>query len=156
KAMALLPGLGDAYWSLANLKTYRFTPAEVRAMREQLARRDLKGENRGLFHFALGKALADDARDEESWPAWRRRNGISRALTAYDAEEMAGLVRRAKALFAADFFARRKGLGGGNGDAIFIVGLPRSGSTLVEQILASHSMVEGTTELRAMPYLAGR
>ena len=156
KAMALLPGLGDAYWSLANLKSYRFAPAETEAMREQLARRDLKGENRALFHFALGKALEDDGRHEESWQAWRRANEIIRRLTAYDPGGTTGLVQRAKALFTAEFFERRAGLGSGSADAIFIVGLPRSGSTLVEQILSSHSMVEGTTELRAMPYLAGR
>jgi tetratricopeptide (TPR) repeat protein len=156
KAKSLLPGLGDAYWSLANLKTYRFADAEADAMREQLARPDLKGENRGLFNFALGKALEDRGRYEESFFAYRSGNEIVHALNNYDADETTNLVRRSKAFFTPELFEARKGMGGDSRDPIFIVGLPRSGSTLVEQILASHSQIEGTTELRAMPYLAGR
>ena len=156
KAIALLPGLGDAYWSLANLKTYRFTPQQVQAMREQVARTDLKSENRGLFNFALAKALEDEGRYEESFFAYRQANAFVRALLPYDAEHTTALVARSKALFTPEFFASRAGQGSDSRDPIFILGLPRSGSTLVEQILASHSAIEGTTELRAMPYLAGR
>jgi tetratricopeptide (TPR) repeat protein len=156
KAMSLLPGLGDAYWSLANLKTYRFSEAETQAMREQLARTDLKGENRALFNFALGKALEDEGRHEQSFFAYRSGNEIVRAMSAYDADETTELVRRLKAFFTRALLESRQGMGSDSRDPIFIVGLPRSGSTLVEQILASHSDIEGTTELRAMPYLAGR
>lgn len=156
KAISLLPGLGDGYWSLANLKTYRFNNVEVEAMREQLARQDLKGENRGLFCFALGKALEDEGHYAESFQYYRGGNEIVRSLTRYDAAETTGVVRRSKALFTREFFAERNGMGSDASDPIFIVGLPRSGSTLIEQILASHSQIEGTTELRAMPYLAGR
>jgi tetratricopeptide (TPR) repeat protein len=156
KAASLLPGLGDAYWSLANLKTYRFTEVEIDAMRQQVARPDMKGENRALFCFALGKALEDVKRFEESFFFYRGGNEIVHGLTNYDPDETRGQVRRAKAMFTAEFFAERAGLGSQSKDPIFIVGLPRSGSTLVEQILASHSQIEGTTELRAIPYLAGR
>jgi predicted Zn-dependent protease len=156
KAASLLPGLGDAYWSLANLKTYRFGETEMEAMREQLARPDMKGENRALFAFALGKALEDEARYAESFAFYRAGNEIVHSLVGYDAGETRAQVRRAKALFTPEFFAARKGLGSASRDPIFVVGLPRSGSTLVEQILASHSQIEGTTELRAIPYLAGR
>lgn len=156
KTISLLAGYGDAYWGLANLKTYRFSEAEIEAMREQLARRDLKGENRGLMLFALGKALEDNERYEESFRCYRESNGILRAVVTYDPEETTNHVRRSKALFTREFFAARAMQGNVTPDPIFVVGLPRSGSTLIEQILASHSAVEGTTELRAIHYLAGR
>ena len=156
KAASLLPGLGDAYWSLANLKTYRFSEAEVETIREQLARPDMKGENRALFNFALGKALEDSGRYEESFFYYRAGNELVRAAATYDPDEIRSQVRRARVLFTPAFFAARQGMGNVSADPIFIVGLPRSGSTLVEQILASHSAIEGTTELRALPYLAGR
>jgi tetratricopeptide (TPR) repeat protein len=156
KAAALLPGLGDACWSLANLKTYRFTEAEVDTMREQLARPDMKGENRAYFNFALGKALEDEGTFEDSFRNFQSGNDIIHEINTYDADLTTDLVRRSKALFTPEFFAQRAGSGSESADPIFIVGLPRSGSTLVEQMLASHSAVEGTTELRAIPYLAGR
>ena len=156
KAASLLPGLGDAYWSLANLKTYRFTQAEIETMRAQVSRSDMKGENRALFCFALGKALEDETRYEESFFYYRGGNDLIRAASSYDPDETRAQVRRAKTLFTKEFFEARRGLGSASKDPIFIVGLPRSGSTLVEQILSSHSLIEGTTELRALPYLAGR
>src|SRR5262249_301442 len=156
KAAALLPGLGDACWSLANLKTYRFTDVEIETMREQLARSDLKGENRAYFHFALGKALEDGKQFEESFRNFQHGNDILQEINSYDADLTTDLVRRSKALYTREFFSQREGSGSESADPIFIVGLPRSGSTLVEQMLASHSAIEGTTELRAIPYLAGR
>lgn len=156
KAIALLPGYGDGYWGLANLKTYKFTEVEIDAMRQQAARKDLKGENRGLILFALGKALEDHARYEESFRCYREANGLLRAIVNYDPGQTAAHVRKSKTLFSRAFFAARTSEGSDKPDPIFIVGLPRSGSTLVEQILASHSAIEGTTELRAITYLAGR
>ena len=156
KVTSLLPGLGDAYWSLANLKTYRFAEVEVQSMQDQLARTDLKGENRGLFCFAFGKALEDEGRYEESFHYYRSGNELVRSIAHYDASDMTGMVGRSKALFTREFFAARENMGNVSSDPIFVVGLPRSGSTLIEQILANHSLIEGTTELRAMPYLAGR
>ncbi|HEY1961753.1 MAG TPA: sulfotransferase, partial [Rhizomicrobium sp.] len=137
----------EAYWSLANLKTYRFTPPEVHTMRAQLAREALDEEDRIHLHFALGKAL-EDARDYESaFAQYGNGNTLRRASLRYDADEISQLVERSKALFTPAFFAERTDVGSPAPDPIFIVGLTRSGSTLLEQILASHSQVEGTMEL---------
>lgn len=147
RSIELEPSLGEAYWSLANLKTYRFTPDEIEAMATQLARAELGAEDRLHFHFALGKAM-EDARDHaNAFANYAEGNRLRRATLAYDADETTALVRRAQALFTPDFFASRRGSGAPAPDPIFVVGLPRSGSTLVEQILASHPAVEGTMEL---------
>jgi predicted Zn-dependent protease len=156
KAIALLPGLGESYWGLANLKTYRFSAEEIEAMRNQAARDDLSGDNRAQLLFALGRGLEDSRRFEDAFQCYAEANALVRNLAPYDAGEMTRHVSRSKALFTRPFFARRSDAGSPARDPIFVVGLPRSGSTLVEQILASHSMIEGTTELRAIPYLAGR
>jgi tetratricopeptide (TPR) repeat protein len=147
KSIERAPNLGESYWSLANLKRFRFSPADVAAMHAQLARTDLGDEDRLHFEFALGKALEDEQRYEESFQHYARGNALRRAGTQYDAEETSDHVRRSRALFTREFFAERAGAGCPAPDPIFIVGLPRSGSTLVEQILASHSDVEGTMEL---------
>jgi tetratricopeptide (TPR) repeat protein len=147
RSIMLEPSLGEAYWSLANLKTYRFAPAEIEAMRTQLARSDLGAEDRLHFHFALGKAMEDTGDHAAAFANYAEGNRLRRATLAYDADETTALVRRAQALFTPDFFASRRGSGANAPDPIFVVGLPRSGSTLVEQILASHPAVEGTMEL---------
>ena len=147
RSIELEPSLGEAYWSLANLKTYRFTPAEIEAMATQLARSDLGAEDRLHFHFALGKAMEDTGNHAAAFANYAEGNRLRRATLAYDADETSALVRRAQALFTPDFFAARRGSGVPAPDPIFVVGLPRSGSTLVEQILASHPAVEGTMEL---------
>jgi len=147
RGIKLSPGLGEAYWSLANLKTFRFTAGEIDAMRAQLGRSDLSDEDRLHFHFALGKALEDAGDHAQSFRHYSEGNRLRRGGVYYDAEETTAHVRRSTALFSAEFFARRAGSGCPAPDPIFIVGLPRSGSTLLEQILASHSAVEGTMEL---------
>ncbi len=147
RAIELEPSLGEAYWSLANLKTFRFTAAELAAMRMQLQRADLSVEDRYHFEFALGKALEDEALYAESFAHYSEGNRLRRSLLIYDAEESGGRLRRSQQLFSSAFFAARSGYGSQARDPIFIVGLPRSGSTLIEQILASHSAVEGTAEL---------
>ena len=156
RALALQPGLGEVWWSLANLKTVTFTDADVAAMETQLARADLGEEDRFHLHFALGKALEDQARWEGSFEHYARGNALRREGLGYDADETALHVRRSRALFTADFFAERAGLGCPAADPVFIVGLPRSGSTLVEQILSSHSQVEGTQELPDIIAMARR
>ena len=156
KASRLMPGVGEAYWGLANLKTFHFTDAELETMREQLTRPDVKGENRAFFHFAVGKALEDRQQYAESFDQYRRANQLVRSKVPYNADDTTDRVRRTKAFFTKELFAERAGQGCLDPDPIFIVGLPRSGSTLVEQILATHSAIEGTTELRAIIYLAGR
>jgi len=147
RTIALMPQLGEAYWSLANLKTFRFAPEEVSAMRAQLARDDLAVIDRAHFHFALGKATEDAEAYSESFGHYSQANRLRRTTIDYDADETSRFVRNSKELYTTEFFAARKGNGAPAPDPIFIVGLPRAGSTLIEQILASHSLVEGTMEL---------
>jgi tetratricopeptide (TPR) repeat protein len=141
------PGLGEAYWSLANLKTFRFSEAELAAMRAQLVSAALGPEDRFHFEFALGKALEDAAGYEASFRHYAEGNRLRRRQLRYDADENRAFVDRSMTLFTPQFFAARAGFGCPAPDPIFIVGLPRSGSTLIEQILASHPAVEGTMEL---------
>jgi predicted Zn-dependent protease len=154
RAIALEPTLGEAYWSLANLKTFRFTGAEVATLRAALTRSDLPDDDRLHFEFALGKAFEDAARYQESFAHYAQGNALRRAAHPYSAAEHTRFVERARELFTREFFAARAGSGSAAPDPIFILGLPRSGSTLVEQILASHSQVEGTMELPDIPVLA--
>ena len=154
RAITLAPTFGEAYWSLANLKTFRFSDAEVAALSAALARADLADEDRLHFEFALAKALEDRAEYAASFSHYAGGNLLRRALHPYDAAKNSAFVQRSRALFTADFFAARAGAGAAAGDPVFIVGLPRSGSTLIEQILSSHSRVEGTMELPDIPQLA--
>ena len=147
KSMELNPGFGDAYWSLANLKTFRFTAVEIEAMRGYLQRTDLTAEDRYHFEFALAKALEDAGDYAESFEHYLRGNAQRLQAVPYSANEMSARTARAKRTYTRDFFEQRKGSGSEAADPIFIVGLPRAGSTLIEQILSSHSAVEGTMEL---------
>jgi cytochrome c-type biogenesis protein CcmH/NrfG len=147
KSIELEPKLGESYWSLANLKTHRFGAADVTGMRAQLARSDLTDDDRLHFHFALGKALEDAGAYADSFGHYSQGNALRRAQFPYDAAENHSSMQRWKALFKADFFAQRRDFGCTNADPIFIVGMPRAGSTLLEQILSSHSAIEGTMEL---------
>jgi tetratricopeptide (TPR) repeat protein len=147
RAIALDPGLGEAYWSLANLKTFRFADADLDAMRAQLAREDLDAGQRCQFEFALGKALEDRAAWADSFAHYAAGNALRRAEVPWRAGQNASRVRQARKVFDREFFAARAGWGDPSPDPIFVVGLPRSGSTLIEQILSSHSQVEGTMEL---------
>jgi tetratricopeptide (TPR) repeat protein len=155
KSIELNPNFGEAYWSLANLKTFRFNSDEKQAMSMQLARSDLTEEDRFHFDFALGKALEDDGEYPESFAHYARANALRRSRLNYDADEMSSFVRQSMQLFSADFFQTRAGVGAPAHDPIFIVGLPRSGSTLIEQILSCHSSVEGTMELPDILTIAG-
>jgi len=155
KSILLTPQFGEAYWSLANLKTFRFSDEEKCAMRAQLSRTDLSEEDRIHFDFALGKALEDDADYAASFGHYASGNRLRRSRLEYDAGEMSAFVHDSIELFSEEFFASRAGYGAPAADPIFIVGLPRSGSTLIEQILASHSCVEGTMELPDILAMAG-
>jgi tetratricopeptide (TPR) repeat protein len=154
RAIALEPTLGEAYWSLANLKTFRFSEVEIVALRAALTRADLPDDDRLHFEFALGKACEDAARYQESFAHYAQGNALRRAAHPYSAAEHTRFVERSRGLFTREFFAARAASGSAAPDPIFILGLPRSGSTLVEQILASHSQVEGTMELPDIPVLA--
>jgi tetratricopeptide (TPR) repeat protein len=147
RSIALDPGFGEAWWSLANLKTLRFDDADIAAMRAQLARRDLGEEHRLHFDFALGKALEDRKAHADAFAHYAAGNALRLARVPYRADDTSLRMQRAKAVYTREFFAARAGCGDPAPDPIFIVGLPRSGSTLLEQILSSHSAVEGTMEL---------
>ena len=147
RCIALSPALGEAYFSLANLKTFRFEDVELDAMRDQLRRSDASEDDRTHFHFAVGKALEDAKCFSESFDHYVKANELRAARVGWDPAQNTAFVQRSKVLFTSDFFAAREGFGAPAADPIFIVGLPRAGSTLLEQILASHSSVEGTMEL---------
>ena len=146
-SLALAPGFGEAWWSLANLKTVHFATADLEAMQSQLARSDISADDRLHLHFALGKALEDAEQFTASFTHYAEANRLRRATIPYDATATTAYVQRVCALFTAEFVQSRRGWGSEAEDPIFVVGLPRSGSTLVEQILASHGAVEGTMEL---------
>ena len=156
RSLAALPSLGEAWWSLANLKTFRFTPQDVAAMRAELARADLGDEDRFHLLFALGKALEDLGEAAASFGSYLEANALRRRGLDYQADETSEHLRRSRALFTPAFFAERAGQGSEAPDPIFIVGLPRAGSTLIEQILSSHSQVEGTMELPDIIAIAKR
>jgi tetratricopeptide (TPR) repeat protein len=154
RCIELLPQLGEAWWSLANLKTLRFTPADVALMRAQLERADLSNDDRFHFQFSLGKALEDAGEYAEAFGHYAAGNSLRRKLIRYDAGDNAAHVARSRKLFTREFFAARAGWGNPSADPIFVVGLPRAGSTLIEQILATHSQVEGTQELPDVTMIA--
>jgi tetratricopeptide (TPR) repeat protein len=156
RALELSPTLGETWWSLANLKTVPFADADVAAMEQALASDGLSRDDRLHLHFALGKALEERRDFAAAFAHYDEGNRIRHATMGYEADEVTAFVRRSKALFTPAFFAGREGFGSPAADPIFILGMPRAGSTLVEQILASHSMVEGTMELPDLPAIARR
>lgn len=156
RSIELKSDLGESYWSLANLKTFRFSTAEVDAMRAALHAVDLEPHERFHFHFALGKALEDQGEFAQSFEHYAEGNRLRRLELRYDADGHHARLRRSHELFTAQFIRARSTAGCLAPDPIFIVGLPRSGSTLLEQILASHPQVEGTMELPDIIAMARR
>ena len=150
-AAAARPGYGDAYWSLANLKTYRFTDEELGRMVAAEADPSTSADDRCHLCFALGKALEDRDEYPRSFEFYSRGNALKRAASSYRPEQIERNARLQMEVCAPALFARHRGGGAPAADPIFIVGLPRAGSTLIEQILASHSEVEGTHELADVP-----
>lgn len=150
------PDFGDAYWSLANLKTYRFTAQERQQMREQEANLATSVNDKIHFCFALGKDLEDSEQFDEAFSFYLRGNKLKNELDRFDSKGMDISFDIQKNLFDAAFFAKNKQAGCPAPDPIFIVGLPRAGSTLLEQILSSHSQVDGTMELANIIGLAHR
>ena len=153
KAIEIKPALGEAWWSLANLKTVKFDEADLGAMREALSAPDLSDEDRFHLDFALGKAMHDVGRQDEAFEHYAKANALRLKSQPYEPEKITNTVDRCIAQFTADAFAARAG-GCEARDPVFIVGMPRAGSTLIEQILASHSQVEGTSELADIPALS--
>ena len=154
RAIALDPRSGDAWWGLANLKSGLLEPADVARMTQLLEGEALAPGDRIQLHFALGRALEDAGDAKASFRHYEAGNSLKRAVLPYDPSVTTAEVAKAKALFTPAFFAAHSGHGDPSPAPIFILGLPRAGSTLIEQILASHSSIEGTAELPYIPALA--
>ncbi|NNM61191.1 MAG: tetratricopeptide repeat protein [Steroidobacteraceae bacterium] len=152
-AVRIRPEYGDAYWSLANLKTFRFTDEEVARMRREEAVSTTPLVDRYHLCFALGKAFEDRAEYAESFHYYERGNELKMSESRYRPEPVEQNAQLQAKVCTREFFEARRGFGHEDPAPIFIVGLPRSGSTLLEQILASHSQVEGTMELADVPRL---
>jgi tetratricopeptide (TPR) repeat protein len=146
-AAAARPSFGDAYWSLANLKTYQFLDDEIARMRSEESAPSTPLVDQYHLCFALGKAFEDRGEFADSWRHYEKGNALKRSESRYRPEIIETNTRKQIEICIREFFAVRTGTGAHERDPIFIVGLPRSGSTLLDQILASHSQVEGTQEL---------
>lgn len=157
RALAEEPTLGEVWWSLANLKTVQFDAADIAAMEDALNRGEsLSDDDRLHLHFALGKAYDDRREAEASFGHYDRANRIRHGQLEYDPDIITAHVDTIIARFTPEFLSNRSNLEEGAADPIFILGMPRAGSTLLEQILASHSLIEGTMELPDMPAIALR
>ena len=154
KALERAPGLGEVWWSLANLKTVRFDDADIAAMEAALAGNDVSEQDAFHLHFALGKAYEERKLADQAFGHYEKGNALRRQSLPYDSGDTHQQVKRAKQLYTPAFLESRQGQGNPAPDPIFILGMPRAGSTLIEQILSSHSMVEGTMELPDIPALA--
>ena len=152
RAIASEPDAGEAYWSLANLKTFKFDEAQLDAMRERYASMEKLSADRYHLAFALGKALEDRGDYPESFAAYADGNNIKNTFSSYTTDRTSGEVA-SMIEHCPDGFL--KSGGHGSNEPIFILGLPRAGSTLLEQILASHSLVEATAELPLISQIAG-
>ena len=147
RAVELNPAFGGAWWSLANLKTVHFDGGDIAAMRRQLEHGELDDDQRLHFEFALGKALEDAGDYAESFTRYADGNARRRGQLPYSAEQNTQRRSRAQATYTREFFAERASVGHDDPAPVFIIGMPRAGSTLVEQILSSHPQVEATMEL---------
>jgi tetratricopeptide (TPR) repeat protein len=141
------PSFGEAYWSLADLKNYVFSDAEIAAMQGLLKGDGGEDEDQAQLHFALGRAFEHRKEYSLAFEHYAMGNARRRKTVPFDIQLFESKTRRVRQCFDREFFSRRAGAGWPDRSPIFIVGLPRSGSTLIEQILASHSKVEGTFEL---------
>ncbi len=156
RALAVEPTLGEVWWSLANLKTTTFFDEDVDAMEAALKSPDLGPEDAFHLHFALGKAMEERADHDAAFAHYALGNALRSAELQHDPQIISRQVEKVIAQFTPAFLDARQGQGHDAPDPIFIIGMPRAGSTLIEQILASHSMVEGTMELPDIPAMAMR
>ena len=155
RAIELRPNFGETYYSLANLKTFRFTPSDIDEMNQRVGDTSLPVDCRVHFAFALGKAYEDLKEYDKSFENYALANRLHRDTIAYDPVQTEIAHERMRETFSEAYFQQNKGAEGCRApDPIFIVGLPRSGSTLLEQILASHSLVDGTSELPDISMIA--
>ena len=154
KAIGIKPSLGEAWWSLANLKTVKFEEADLAAMLSASATSGLSDEDRFHLDFAIGKAMNDAGRPDDAFHHYSSANALRLQSQPYQPAKITNTVDRCIAQYTSAAFTEREGGGCEARDPIFVVGMPRAGSTLVEQILASHSQVEGTSELADIPALS--
>jgi tetratricopeptide (TPR) repeat protein len=154
RCLELQPKFSEAAWSLSNLKTYRFSDAEVASMVTILASDQLSDKSVVQFNYALGKAYEHRKQWDDAFACYAAGNLRQKKLVAWDADKFSSLIDTIIDTFTAEFVAQHRGAGSVDTAPIFVLGLPRSGSTLQEQILASHSLVEGTRELPYIPALA--
>jgi hypothetical protein len=138
-------GYGEAYWSLANLKTFEFKDNDINELTSLLNNKDCKVEDYFHLLFALGKAQEDKNNFEASIAAYVKGNNVKSKQVPWDSKGFSSECNELINFFTKDLFNEYKSYGNKNTDPIFILGLPRSGSTLIEQILSSHSLVEGTS-----------
>ncbi|GGY91751.1 tetratricopeptide repeat-containing sulfotransferase family protein [Novosphingobium colocasiae] len=155
RAIAIQPSLGDAWWSIANLKTVRLDAGDIAAMTAALADPDASEDDVMHLNFALAKALEDAGSPREAFDRYATANALRLRQQPYRAETTTRAVDRAIALYTPAFLASRAGQGCPAADPVFVLGMPRAGSTLIEQILSSHSQVEGTMELPDVIALVG-
>jgi tetratricopeptide (TPR) repeat protein len=153
KATEILPSYSAAWYALATVKSFRWTDALAGELRNQLARTDVAIDDRALLHFVLGKALEDLARYDEAFAEFRASKQTLRSFEEYSPKLSQTAWRRTRLLFTPAFLRRYAGAGSAARDPIFVVGMPRAGSTLVEQILSAHSRIEGLGELSTLPSL---
>jgi len=155
RAVELAPSMGSVWWSLASMKTFAFSQADVDVMEAQLGRAPASDRCRADMHFALGKAYEDLESYEKSFQHYSKGNAIRRVNMRYSPEETTDMVSRAKAVFTSELFREKSQAGHASAEPIFVLGLQRAGSTLVEQILGSHSRIEAAGELQAILRIVG-
>lgn len=156
QAYDLKPDFGDAFWSLANTKSYRFTEAELATMNDRVNAPSTPQLDKTQMHFALGKAYEDGKDYDTAFGHYREGNTLKRETSTHSKEQLDIRISTQLDVCTTELFERLKGVGHDAPDPIFILGLPRAGSTLLEQILASHSKVDGTMELHDILDLAKR
>jgi predicted Zn-dependent protease len=155
KAIEIAPSLGSAWWSLASMKTFAFSQADIDVMETELARAPASPQHRADMHYALGKAYGDLGNYEKSFRHYTMGNAIRRIDLKYDPDDTTAMVSRAKAVFIPQLFREKSAGGHASTEPIFVLGLQRAGSTLVEQILGSHSQIEPAGELRCLLRVVG-
>jgi tetratricopeptide (TPR) repeat protein len=156
QAIALQPSFGRAWWGLAQLNTFRFSDADIAQMEAEAQRPDIGADSRIPLLFALGKAYDQRKQYEKAFGFYARGNALYRLEIRHDPKALSDYVVRCRRVFTPDFFRARDGFGRPSREPIFLIGMSRAGSTLVEQILASHSQVEGTRELFNLSAIAQR
>jgi hypothetical protein len=156
RAIELAPSLSSGYLHLADLKTYRFTTAEIAQMEQRLATPGSPAGERADLHSALGKAYADEGLHAKAFDNYAKGNALRRLGADFDAGRLTAHAANCETLFTGEFFESKRGWGCPDRSPIFIVGMPRSGSTLIEQILASHSAIEALGERPDLDLVVGQ